>query len=358
MIDAKFSFFLQWHLTERCNLHCHHCYQQSPVEEMGYREIRLAIDRLAGVMQCWAANYEVEVSPGIHFTGGEPFLRDDLFDLLHYARQRGFNTSLLSNGTLITGSIAGKLREAKVEDVQVSLDGVEATHDSIRGKGAFRKAVAGIRNLVAEGVDANVNMTVSSLNYRELDPVVQIAGELGASAVGFSRLVPCGRGKELSANMLTAEQLSELSRKLADSASSGGVELVSRDPLISVANIVDDREVPVTDFPIGGCSAGVFGVTITADGTIMPCRRMDLPIGNIMRDNFRQLWAESPVLVSLRSRRYYDGNCRTCRYWAVCRGCRAIALASARNNGEEDYLGQDPQCSHYRPADVSEEEVE
>jgi radical SAM protein with 4Fe4S-binding SPASM domain len=84
---------------------------------------------------------------------------------------------------------------------------------------------------------------------------------------------------------------------------------------------------------------------------------MDLPIGNIMRDNFRQLWAESSVLVSLRNRRYYDGNCPTCRYWAVCRGCRAIALASARNNGEEDYLSPDPQCSHYRPVDVSEEVV-
>jgi radical SAM protein with 4Fe4S-binding SPASM domain len=322
---------------------------------MSCEEIRLAIDKLAGVMQCWASSYEVEVSPSIHFTGGEPFLRHDVFDLLRHARQRGFITSLLSNGTLITSDIARKLREAEVQDVQVSLDGTEIVHDGIRGRGTFRKALRGIRNLVAEGVDTNINMTVSSLNYRELDPVVQLAGDLGASAVGFSRLVPCGRGKELSEYLLTAEQLSGLSQKLTKS-DSGRVALVSRDPLISVANIIDD-EVPESGFPIGGCAAGVFGVTITADGTIMPCRRMDLPIGNIRADNFRQLWAESAVFISLRNRQYYHGNCRTCCYWAVCRGCRAIALASARSCGKEDYLGSDPQCAHYRPVDGLDEEI-
>lgn len=358
MEDAKYPFFLQWHLTEKCNLRCRHCYQQSPTGEMSYEEICLAIDKLAGVMRCWAADYGIKVSPSIHFTGGEPFVRHDVFDLLRHARQRGLVTSLLSNGTLITSDIARKLREAEVEDMQVSLDGMEAVHDSIRGSGAFRKAISGIQNLVAEGIETNVNMTVSSLNYRELEPVVQLAEDLGASAVGFSRLVPCGRGKELSMYLLTTEQLSGLSQKLTKADSSGRVALVSRDPLISVANIIDDgNEVPKLDFPLGGCSAGVFGVTITAEGTIMPCRRMDLPIGNIKTDNFRQLWAESPVLVSLRNRQYYHGNCRTCRYWAVCRGCRAIALASARSRGKEDYLGPDPQCAHYRPVDGLDEEV-
>jgi radical SAM protein with 4Fe4S-binding SPASM domain len=98
--------------------------------------------------------------------------------------------------------------------------------------------------------------------------------------------------------------------------------------------------------PIGGCAAGIFGVTITADGTIMPCRRMDLPIGNIKEVSFRELWAGSPVLWSLRRREDYHGGCESCRYWAICRGCRAIALAYARANGQEDYLGPDPQCPY------------
>jgi len=356
MKDKSYHFFLQWHLTERCNLRCRHCYQQFPTGEMTYAEICRAVDEVAYAIQCWAALYEIEVLPSIHLTGGEPFLRDDLFDLLRHARLRGFATSLLSNGTLITTAIAREIREAEVEDVQVSLDGMEIIHDSIRGKGAFRKAIAGCRNLVTEGIDLNINMTVSNLNYRELYPVVQLAGELGATAVSFSRLVPCGHGEGLNEYSLTPEQLSSLSKVLTESDNSSGIAISSRDPLVSIMKFIDDADIPTFDFPIGGCAAGVFGVTITADGTIMPCRRMDLPIGNIKTDDFRQLWAESPVLVSLRDRQCYHGNCRTCRYWVICRGCRAIALASARRQDKEDYLGPDPQCAQYRPVDGLDEE--
>ena len=320
---------------------------------MLYEEIGKAIDRFAGVIQYWAAYYKVEVSPSIHFTGGEPFLRDDLFDLLRHARRRGFEVSVLSNGTLITSDIARQARKAEVKDIQVSLDGMEAVHDSIRGKGAFRKALAGIRNLVTEGIDTNISMTVSTLNYAEVDPLVQFAGESGISTVGFSRLVPCGRGKGLNEYLLTPEQLFGLSQKLAKSGDGNRVAIVSRDPLMNMANIIEGTAVPQTEFPIGGCAAGVFGVTITSDGTIMPCRRMDLPVGNIRTDDFRHLWAESPVFASLRDRQCYNSNCRTCRYWAICRGCRAIALANARSRGREDYLSPDPQCAHYRPAEDS-----
>ncbi len=352
----NYPFFLQWHLTEKCNLRCRHCYQQSPTGEMTYEEICQAIDEVANAVQYWTIHYEVKVLPSIHFTGGEPFLRDDVFDLLRHARWRGFTTSLLSNGTLITIDNAREIRAAEVEDVQVSLDGMETIHDGIRGRGAFRKAVTGIRNLVTQGIDSNINMTVSNLNYCDLGSVVQLAGELGTSAVSFSRLVPCGRGKDLNEYSLTQEQLSGLGRMLAKSDNDGGVALVSRDPLVSLVNIIDD-DIPGLDFPIGGCAAGVFGVTITADGTIMPCRRMDLPIGNIKTGDFRQLWAESPVLISLRNRQYYHGNCRTCYYWAVCRGCRAIALAIARIRGKEDYLGPDPQCAYYRTVGELDQEV-
>src|SRR4030042_5989863 len=131
MKDASYPFFLQWHLTERCNLRCRHCYQQSPVEEMLYEEIGRAIDKFAGVIRYWAAHYQVEVSPSIHFTGGEPFLRDDLFDLLRHARRTDFQVSVLSNGTLITRDIARQVCEAEVHDIQVSLDGMEEVNISI-----------------------------------------------------------------------------------------------------------------------------------------------------------------------------------------------------------------------------------
>jgi radical SAM protein with 4Fe4S-binding SPASM domain len=186
------------------------------------------------------------------------------------------------------------------------------------------------------------------MNYQELEPLLGLAEELGASSVGFSRLVPCGRGKGLLGQALTPEHLSQLSRQVEERSGGGGVALVSRDPLIGVVN-AGGAEIMESDFPVSGCSAGIFGVTVTADGTIMPCRRMDLAIGNIRTDDFRALWVESPILVALRDRRAYTGNCKTCRYWAVCRGCRAIALAASRAGGGEDYLAADPQCTQYSP---------
>lgn len=315
--------------------------------DMSYGEICRAVDNVKSAIDSWVIDYGMAISPGYHFTGGEPVLRDDLLSVLDYARSAGFSVALMSNGTLITGDIARQLREL-VSDVQVSIEGMETVHDSIRGKGSFRRALHGIENLVARGVDTSINLTLSRLNTGQIDGLVRLAEETGIGAVTFSRLVNCGRGSELSGEMLTPRELADFYGRVLEYRADSRVMLTSRDPLLAVAGMAG--EVPDVEFPVGGCAAGVFGVTITADGGVMPCRRMDLAIGNIRESSFRELWAESPVLWSLRNRQEYHGSCRSCGYWAICRGCRAIALAFARSHGREDYLGPDPQCPYYREA--------
>jgi len=315
---------------------------------MSYEEICGAIDNVSSAFQSWVTEYDMEMSPSFHFTGGEPFLRQDLFAILDYVRKCGFSTSLMSNGTLIDSDMARRIREVGVSDVQISLDGLETTHESLRGKGSFKRTLAGIRNLVAQGVEANINLTVSRINMNETGELVRLAEELGVGAIAFSRLVPTGRGKGLSSEVLTREEVAHFYDGLRGFKDNGKVVVTSRDPLSAIADMEGD--IPQTEMPIGGCAAGIFGVTITADGTIMPCRRMDLPVGNIKEASFRELWVESPVLWSLRRREDYHGGCESCRYWAVCRGCRAIALACARADGREDCLGPDPQCPYRCPS--------
>jgi len=344
MKGTPYDFFVQWHLTERCNLRCRHCYQSGGVAEMRYDEICRAIDNVKSAIEGWATEYQMDMSPSLHFTGGEPLLRKDLFLIMNYGRWRGFSISLMSNGTLIDNDMAQRIREAQVNDVQISLDGLEATHDSLRGKGSFQRTLEGISKLVAQGVEANINLTVSRLNMGETGELVRLAGELGASAIAFSRLVPTGRGKKLSGDALTRDEVAAFYKGLQKYKGNGKVVVTSRDPLAAIAEM--EGEIPITEMPIGGCAAGVFGVTVAADGTVMPCRRMDLSIGNIKETSFRELWAESPVLWSLRRREEYHDGCGSCRYWSVCRGCRAIALATARASGSEDYLGPDPQCPY------------
>ena len=345
MKGTPFDFFVQFHLTEKCNLACRHCYQSGAVPEMNYQEICGAISSIRTTVEGWAVDYNMNMSPSLHFTGGEPLLRDDLFAVLGYAFGCGFSISLMSNGTLIGPRGAQQLKKAQVADVQISLDGLEATHDSLRGQGSYHRALEGIKNLVGESVETNINLTVSRLNMTEVGELVHVAEELGVSGIAFSRLVPSGRGKALMGETLTREEVALFYNELRQYRSSSKVSVTSRDPLAAIAEM--DGDIPQTEMPMGGCAAGVFGVTITSDGTVMPCRRMDLPIGNIKRDSFRKLWAESPVLWSLRTREDYRGGCHSCRYWPVCRGCRAIALAYARAEGSEDYLGPDPQCPYH-----------
>jgi radical SAM protein with 4Fe4S-binding SPASM domain len=347
MQGTVFDFFVQWHLTERCNLHCRHCYQDAAASFMTFPEIIRAIDSVDGTLKGWVTDHGMAMSPAFHFTGGEPLLHDHLFDILEYVGNLGYATAIMSNGTLVTPHAARRLHEARVGEVQVSFEGMEAVHDSIRGRGSFRRALAGVEALLANGVDTSINLTLSRLNIGEVDGLVGLAGDMGIGAVTFSRLVACGRGNEISDQMLTPPELAEFYRWVHERQATSKVTFTSLDPLFTVAGLKQD--VPDSDFPIGGCAAGVFGITITADGNVMPCRRMDLSIGNIRDTSLRELWAESPVLWSLRNRGEYHGQCGSCYYWAICRGCRAIALASARTQGREDFLGPDPQCPSYRP---------
>jgi AdoMet-dependent heme synthase len=349
MLGTPFDFFVQLHVTEGCNLSCRHCYQAAPGSEMNFQEICGVMAEIKRTIEDWAIDYDMDVSPSLHFTGGEPLLRSDLMSLLSYACGCGFSVSIMSNGTLIDRTVARRLKQMAVSDVQISLDGLEDTHDSIRGSGSFRRTLEGIDSLVKEGLETNINLTLSRLNLQDTDGLVQLAEELGVSGIAFSRLVPCGRGESLADQTLSSQEVGDFYRSLRASGEGGRVAVTSRDPLAVVEGL--DGDVPQTDIPVSGCAAGMFGITVTADGTMMPCRRMDLPIGNVRTDSFRQVWADSPVLWDLRKRERYHGPCQTCRYWPVCRGCRAVALAYARARGTEDYLGPDPQCSYYQPSE-------
>ncbi|MBI2957737.1 MAG: radical SAM protein, partial [Chloroflexi bacterium] len=186
------DFFVQLHVTQRCNLRCRHCYQAGACEEMSAGEVFRAIDNVHGALEGWASDHDVETSPSLHLTGGEPLLRQDLFDIVAYARDKGFSVSMMSNGVLVDPAIALRIREAGIEDVQVSMEGLERTHDEIRGRGSFRRALAGIWRLKEAGVEANINVTVSRLNRGQVAGLIRTAAELGAGGIAFSRLVPAG----------------------------------------------------------------------------------------------------------------------------------------------------------------------
>jgi radical SAM protein with 4Fe4S-binding SPASM domain len=341
-----YEFFIQWHLTERCNLRCAHCYQEAGPggQELPFQEIVAVIEEAADMLAAWRDAYGINFSPSFHVTGGEPLLHPNLPAILAEMKRRQFAVFLLSNGTLITEAWADKLAALEIDGVQISLEGPAQIHENIRGPGSFAAAVSGARNLVAAGVKVIFNATLSRLNAASFLDLVPLSLSLGVQELGFARLVPSGRGEALLDQMLSPEELKKLYREVL-SIEVSGLDVGSGDPLANQMNLAAAPEAGEGDtFPYGGCAAGISGLTLLPDGTILPCRRLPVPLGNVRRDRLREIWATSPVLDALRDKTRYPGKCGSCPRWAQCRGCRAIAYACSQAQGAPDFLAPDPQC--------------
>jgi radical SAM protein with 4Fe4S-binding SPASM domain len=342
-MGQSYDYFIQWHLTDRCNLACRHCYQQGiGFVEMPTGRIISFMDDHREMLDGWGNDYDLDVSGSYQFTGGEPMLRDDIYDILDAARALNFTTYLLTNGTLIDKDAAARLADTGVKAVQVSLEGAPATHDAIRGDGGFAAAASGITALAGAGVEVTVNVTLSKRNVDEIEEVTELAAGLGATRVGFGRLVPEGRGLSMISEMLSPAELTATHDRIRALRVSN-IAAICRDPL-NFRNPEDNDPSLCGSTAVAGCAAGLSGITILPDGTVMPCRRMNIAIGNINATPLRELWASSPILEELRDKSAYTGKCGDCDRWDVCRGCRAIAYAASIAAGAPDYLTDDPQC--------------
>jgi len=309
---------------------------------MSLSEITSVIDETSDMLSAWKEKHHIDFTSSFNVTGGEPFLRRDFFNVLEKLKNNGFDTFILSNGTLIDRDKAEALAKFAVKGVQVSIEGSENTHDAIRGPGSFKSSIQGIRNLLEAGLTVTLNTTLSDMNAACFMDVIELASSLGVQRVGFSRLVPAGRGRGMLNSMLSREVLKNLYNTIF-SFDARGVQIVTGDPVASQMNEPDghDDEAP---FPSGGCAAGISGLTILPDGTVTPCRRLPVPIGNVKHDSLREIWATSDVLQGLRDKSRYTGRCGECSKWSACRGCRAIAFAFSKANGNASYLAEDPQC--------------
>jgi radical SAM protein with 4Fe4S-binding SPASM domain len=339
-----FDFFIQWHLTEKCNLKCLHCYQKGEkIYELSHEEIKETIKEIAETLSSWRASYEVDFSPSVNITGGEPFLRNDLFEILAEFKNIGFEIYLLTNGILVDNVLAEKLYKTGVKGVQVSIEGPEKIHERIRGKKSFSTSVRGVRHLLDAGLKVTLNVTISRLNAEYLIDMVEFSSDLGVHRLGFSRLVPSGRGKSLFREMLKTDAVKDLYENVFSTDLNNGLEIVTGDPVASQFRN-NPKNTDLGDIPLGGCAAGISGLTIMPDGTVVPCRRLPVSVGNVRKDSLREIWSMSNVLNDLRNRSKYKGKCGSCKKWANCRGCRAIAYSWSMAKGNGDLLAPDPQC--------------
>ncbi|MCP1715583.1 radical SAM protein with 4Fe4S-binding SPASM domain [Methanocalculus alkaliphilus] len=343
-----------WNLTNACNLQCIHCYSGSDMadeNELSTDEARRVIDDLA-----------VAGVPLILFTGGEPLLRHDIFELAGYAREKGLSIALSSNGTLIDATCARRIKESGISYVGISLDGADAaTHNRFRGSDdAFERTTAAFAHCLDAGLRCGVRVTLTRENLGELEPLIDLAADLGASRFCLYWLVPTGRGidgydrLQLDGGQVI-DALNLLYRK-AKEIDPAEMEFLTVDaPQDAIHLLASMRRDESPDLPDaerlvaslnGGCSAGTKVANIDHLGDIYPCqfaRSETFRIGNIRKTPFAAIWDDdtNPVLRLFRTPpAAYTGRCGSCSHQVLCGGgCRVRAYMK---NGE--FFAEDPFC--------------
>jgi radical SAM protein with 4Fe4S-binding SPASM domain len=333
-LHADEEFYFQWHITERCNQRCAHCYHEKYCDEKELDKNQLL--EAAGKMLIAAEKWGRFAT--FSFTGGEPLLRqEELFGIAAYLdeHERAAYYDILTNGALFDDSLISTVSKfKKLRRVQLSMEGsTPGINDRIRGKGSFQKTISAIKELKNAGLTVSVMTTISRLNAGDILPLIELLEREGVDTFALERFIPEGQGKQMAAEILSPEEI----RKVFESVYEVGkvtrpMRILMYRPLFG---LLDGQDPTVGAM----CSVGTNALTIMHDGTIFPCRRLPIPIGNILVDNLFKVWYNSPLLWEIRNPSNLKGKCKGCELVPICRGCRAAAFAK-----KGDYLAEDPQC--------------
>ncbi|MDH5713100.1 MAG: radical SAM protein [Candidatus Bathyarchaeota archaeon] len=357
-----------WNFTNRCNLNCLHCHQDSSPassrSELTTSQVFKVTDNMsdAGVAI-------------LTFSGGEPLLRRDLYDAIERANDNGMLCTIASNGTLITPKVAKKLAKVGIKRVEIGLDGARAeTHDFLRNKpGSFEATIEGIKNCATVGFDElATTMTLHSKNINELEETMDLAEKLGATRFYLNRLIPAGRGIEACYLDVTPREkikaLEALYNKFYKSVTEGlGMQCYARGmtyyarlgyerskgKVFTVSEALSGYEkmfqekfglevskiVRKLSTGFGGCSVGLTYAGLTASGDLLPCVPAPIKLGNLLEQSLEEIWIQNELLNYIRNRKELKGSCKICAYGDLCGGCRYTAYIT---NG--DWLGPDASC--------------
>lgn len=308
----KGRFNIQWHITDRCNCRCLHCYQSEYSVQTEYSVLLQMLNQ-------YAAFFNYMGQQGIlTITGGEPLIHPDFWSLLEIlvSQYPQIAWAVLTNGTLIDAETARRLAELGPRFVQVSIEGRAPVHDRIRGAGNYKAALEGIRNLSRCGVRVSVSFTAHAANYREITHVARLARRIKGVRVWSDRMIPAAGEQDPLA--LNPVQSYDYLKKMR---SSGCVSMNRALQFLEGGNSYR-------------CVAGLSLMTVMPDGTVYPCRRLPIPAGNLLQESLDAIY-EGPLMLELRTRTCED--CAACLYREVCNGgLRCLAYAQTGNMWNAD----------------------
>lgn len=343
-----------WNSTRRCNLKCVHCYSQSCNEDY---EGELTNEQAKAMIRDLAAFK----APVLLFSGGEPLMRQDMYELGAYAKEQGMRPVISTNGTLITKSAASKIKETGFGYVGISLDGVGETNDRFRGvKGAFDAALKGFENCLSIGQKVGLRLTLTKDNIHDLPAIFDLIEEMEIPRACFYHLVYTGRGAEIVNDDLTAEQTREAYELILDRSMDFHRRGLEKD-ILMVDNHCDGvylymrllKEDPQRAKAIykllemnGGNASGVAIGCVDNLGNVHADQFWQShTFGNVKDRPFSEMWTDlsDPIMAGLKNRKsLLKGRCAqtNCKWIDICNGnfrARAVAVY-------DDPWMQDPAC--------------
>ncbi len=336
---------LAWEVTRACNLACRHCRASAQTEpfpgELSTEEALELIDEIARVG-----------SPILIFSGGEPLLRADIFQLVERARENGLRCAMAPNGTLVDAENARRMAESGIERVSISIDAPDAVrHNAFRGvEGAFEASLRGIEHLLRAGIPFQINTTVTRSNLPVFGDIYHLARDLGAAAWHIFLLVPMGRGSEMSEEVISSREYERILNWFYDFSRSSSMQLKATcapqyhrilRQRAKQEGIAVNRENFGLDAVSRGCLGGNGFCFISHSGQVQPCGYLELDCGQVREEPFSRIWHHSKHFRELRDPSQYEGKCGVCEYERVCGGCRARAHTMNGN-----HLAEEPLCAY------------
>ena len=329
----QFPHFVDWAITEKCNLSCRHC--------RGMAEEGLSTERAKKLIAEIA-----ELKPGwVIIEGGEPLLRQDLFELLGLMQQKQLEVHMITNGMLLSPQILTTLNQLGVK-VMISIDGAtQATYEAIRHGANFERVVQSARHCAQEELLEAINFTILRRNYTEIPGVLELARSIGVSKVTFIGLKPCQFYPE---ELLTPEEYGEAIKLACQAAQETGVEFFFDEPffwpVVKEWDLFAQMPAAGTGILLPSTAACIFGeyLFIEPSGEVKPCSFAPMVLGNVNEKPLGEIWQEvlsSPFFHKLKEPKNRTGYCQDCQYLADCKGCRSRTFVLTG-----DWFASDPIC--------------
>lgn len=334
-----------WNITRECNLACKHCYIQADdqklANELTTKEAKNFISDLATIKV-----------PVLLFSGGEPLLRKDIFELGEFAANLGIHPVISTNGTLINRQLAHSIKDAGFVYVGVSIDGMEKIHNEFRGiKNGFQLALASIHHCMHVELATGIRFTVNKHNFDDLPALLDLAIKESIPRFCLYHLVYVGRGKEMIEDDISTEtKIKMINFLISKAAGTSNMEILTVDNPVDGIYFYLEQGLSSTFTLLqmaGGCSAGEKLANVSPPGEIYPCQFwQDLSLGNVRNTPFSQIWqTKTDMIKQIKSN--LKGKCGRCKYKEICSGCRVRAKVVYG-----DYLSEDPTC-YLREEEIS-----